>query len=101
MLEASIRLAIKAYVFEPNENNVWVTIKSMLTNFLTDIWKRGGLAGATPSDSFSIKAGLNETMTAKDISDGILKVTVVVAIHRPSEFIQLSFVQQMQKSWRT
>ncbi len=98
MLEESIRLAIKTYVFEPNEHNVWVTIKSMLSNFLSGIWKRGGLAGATPSDSFIIKAGLNETMTARDISDGILKVTVLVAIHRPSEFIELSFIQQMQKS---
>jgi phage tail sheath protein FI len=44
MLEESLRLATKAYVFEPNVSGTWVTIKSMASNFLTGIWKRGGLA---------------------------------------------------------
>ncbi|MEG1055878.1 MAG: phage tail sheath family protein, partial [Janthinobacterium sp.] len=90
--------AIQAYVFEPNVANTWVTIKSMARNFLTGIWKRGGLAGATPDDAFSVAVGLNETMTADDILEGILRVTILVAISRPAEFIELTFQQQMQKS---
>ncbi len=98
MMEESIRLATKAYVFEPNVANTWVTIKSMIRNFLTGIWKRGGLAGAVPEDAFSIHVGLGETMTAEDILEGILRVTVLVAISRPAEFIEITFQQQMQKS---
>jgi phage tail sheath protein FI len=49
MLEESLRLATKAYVFEPNVSATWVTIKGMADNFLTGIWKRGGLAGANAS----------------------------------------------------
>jgi phage tail sheath protein FI len=98
MLEESLRLACKAYVFEPNVANTWVTIKSMARNFLTSIWKRGGLAGASPDDAFSVQVGLNETMTADDILEGILRVTVLVAISRPAEFIEITFQQQMQKS---
>ena len=98
MLEESIRLATKAYVFEPNEANTWVTIKSMIRNFLTGIWKRGGLAGAVPDDAFSVHVGLGETMTSEDILEGILRVTVLVAISRPAEFIEITFQQQMQKS---
>ena len=98
MLEESIKLATKAYVFEPNVSSTWVTIKSMISNFLTSIWKRGGLAGATPDDAFGVFVGLGETMTPQDILDGMLKVTVLVALSRPAEFIEITFQQQMQKS---
>lgn len=98
MLEESVRLATKAYVFEPNVANTWVTIKSMIRNFLTGIWKKGGLAGAVPDDAFAVFCGLGETMTPEDILEGILRVTVLVAISRPAEFIEITFQQQMQKS---
>ena len=98
MLEQSIRLAAKALVFEPNTADTWVTIKSMIVNFLTSIWKRGGLAGATPEDAFSVSVGLGETMTQQDILDGILRVTALVTISRPAEFIEITFEQKMQTS---
>ena len=98
MLEESCRLAAKAMVFEPNIASTWVTIRSMIGNFLTGIWRRGGLAGAVPDDAFSVHVGLGETMTPEDILEGILRVTVLVAISRPAEFIEITFQQQMQKS---
>ncbi len=98
MLEESMRLAINAYIFEPNEANTWVTVKSMINNFLTGIWKSGGLTGTIPEDAFSVHVGLGETMTSIDILEGNLRVTVLVAITRPAEFIEISFSQQMQKS---
>lgn len=98
MLEESIKLATKAYIFEPNVSNTWVTIKSMITNFLTSIWKRGGLVGATPQDAFGVLVGLGETMAPQDILNGSLKVTVLVALIRPAEFITITFQQQMEKS---
>lgn len=98
MLEESCRLAAKALVFEPNVANTWVTIKSMISNFLTGVWKRGGLMGAVPEDAFSVHVGLGETMTPDDILEGILRVTVLVAMVRPAEFIEITFQQQMPKS---
>jgi uncharacterized protein len=98
MLEQSIKIAAKAYVFEPNVANTWVTMKSMIRNFLTGIWKQGGLAGAVPDDAFSVHVGLGETMTAEDILEGIMRITVLVAVSRPAEFIEITFQQQMQKS---
>lgn len=98
MLEESIKLAAKALVFEPNVANTWVTMKSMIRNFLTGIWKKGGLAGAVPDDAFAVFCGLGETMTPEDILEGIMRVTVLVAISRPAEFIEITFQQQMQKS---
>jgi phage tail sheath protein FI len=98
MLEESCRLAAQAMVFEPNTASTWVTIKAMISDFLTGIWKRGGLAGAVPEDAFSVHVGLGETMTPEDVLEGILRVTVLVAVSRPAEFIEITFRQQMQKS---
>lgn len=98
MIEESIRLASKAYVFEPNTANTWVTIRSMIENFLTGVWKAGGLAGSVATDAFSVHCGLGETMTPVDILEGRLNITVLVAVTRPAEFIEITFMQQMQKS---
>jgi phage tail sheath protein FI len=98
MIEESLRLAMAAYVFEPNTANTWVTVKGMASNFLTNIWKRGGLAGASADDAFSVQVGLGSTMTADDILEGRMNVTILLALSRPAEFIELTFQQQMQKS---
>jgi uncharacterized protein len=98
MIEESLRLACKAYVFEPNVENTWVTMKSMVRNFLQGIWQRGGLAGNQPDDAFSVHIGLHETMTAEDVLEGLLRITVLVALTRPAEFIEITFQQQQQKS---
>ncbi|MDR0657646.1 MAG: phage tail sheath subtilisin-like domain-containing protein [Mediterranea sp.] len=98
MLEESVKNAAKAYVFEPNDGNTWVNVKSMISGFLNGIWKRGGLAGSIPDDAYSVYVGLGETMTPEDILEGIMRVTVLVALVRPAEFIEITFQQQMQKS---
>lgn len=98
MLEQSIKFAAKAYVFEPNVKNTWVSIEAMITNFLTNMWKQGALAGAVPADAFSVSVGLGITMTAVDILEGIMRIEVKVAVSRPAEFIVITFEQQMQKS---
>jgi phage tail sheath protein FI len=98
MIEQSIKIACEAYVFEPNVANTWVTVKGVIANFLTDQWKRGALAGAVPEDAFSVDCGLGVTMTPTDVLDGIMAITVKLAVVRPAEFIVITFQQQMQKS---
>ena len=98
MLEQSIKIASKAYVFEPNDSGTWTTMKSMIDSFLYNQWKKGALVGSTPDDAYSVSIGLGATMTADDILEGILRITVLVAISRPAEFIEITFQQQMQKS---
>lgn len=97
-LEESVKNAARAYVFEPNVASTWLTMKSMIENFLMGVWKQGGLAGASPEDAYSVHVGLGDTMTAEDILEGILRITVLVAISHPAEFIEITFQQQMQKS---
>jgi phage tail sheath protein FI len=97
-LEQSIKDAAKTYVFAPNDASTWVTVKSMISNFLTGVWKQGGLVGPKPGDAFFVHLGLGTTMTAEDIRNGILRVQVGVAVSHPAEFIVFTFEQQMQKA---
>jgi len=94
-IEQSCKLAARAYVFASNDRNTWVAVKLMIDSFLTGIWKQGGLQGASAADAFSVGCGLGVTMTGDDILNGIMKVTIKVAVTHPTEFIELSFEQQM------
>ena len=96
MIEESIRNAIEAIAFEPNDANTWQTIKILVSNFLSNIWKEGGLAGSTPDDAFVVNCGLGETMTPQDILDGVMRVTLMIALLRPAEFIPITIEQQMR-----
>jgi phage tail sheath protein FI len=97
-LEQSCKLAAHAYVFEPNNSTTWAAVKSMISSFLINVWKEGGLQGAKASDAFSVECGLGSTMTAEDILNGFMNVTIKVAVVRPAEFIVLTFQQQMATS---
>lgn len=97
-LEQSCKLAARAYVFEPNTKNTWEAVKSMISSFLTSIWKEGGLQGASAADAFSVACGLGTTMTSEDILNGFMKVTIKVAVTHPAEFIVLTFVQEQATS---
>ena len=97
-LEESVKNAARAYVFEPNDANTWLSMRCMIENFLRGIWKKGGLVGAAPEDAFSVHVGLGDTMTPEDVLEGIMRITVLVAISHPAEFIEITFQQQMQKS---
>jgi hypothetical protein len=98
MIEQSVKLACRAYVFEPNDGTTWVTVKSMISNFLTNLWQQGALAGAAPEQAFDVQIGLGTTMTPQDILDGKMLVSVKVALVRPAEFIVITFQQLMQQS---
>ena len=97
-LEQSIKLAARAYVFSANDVNTWGAVKSMISGFLTDVWKEGGLQGAAAADAFQVEIGLGSTMTAEDILNGLMRVSVKVAVVHPAEFIVITFEQEMAKS---
>lgn len=98
MVEESVKKATSQFVFETNDANTWVKVRAMIENFLTLQWRAGALAGATPEEAFYVKVGLNQTMTAQDILNGIMIVEIGMAVVRPAEFIILRFSHKMQES---
>ncbi len=98
MVEESVKKATEQFVFEPNDANTWVRIRSMIENFLTNQWRAGALAGAKTDEAFYVRVGLGQTMTAQDILNGILNVEIGMAAVRPAEFIVLKFSHKLQES---
>lgn len=96
--EESIQKASEFVVFEPNDRNTWTRVNTLITNFLTNLWRDGALAGATAKDAFFVKVGLGETMTAQDILEGKMIIQVGLAAVRPAEFIILQFSHKLQES---
>jgi phage tail sheath protein FI len=97
-LEESISKAIENFVFEPNTQSTWVSVKGTIENFLTDQWQAGALAGTSTQQAFFVNVGLGVTMTAQDILEGRLIVDVGVAAVRPAEFIILRFSHKLQEA---
>ncbi len=98
MVEESVKKSTYWAVFEPNDANTWVKVKSMIENYLILKWKDGALTGAKPEHAFYVKVGLGQTMTAQDILEGRMNVEIGMAVVRPAEFIILKFSHKMQES---
>ncbi|MCC6371531.1 MAG: phage tail sheath family protein [Bacteroidia bacterium] len=97
-VEESIQKATEFVVFEPNTAGTWQRVKGMCEAFLTNLWRDGALAGATPKDAFFVSVGLGTTMTADDILNGKMIVEIGIAAVRPAEFIVLRFSHKLQES---
>jgi phage tail sheath protein FI len=98
MVEESVKKSTYWAVFEPNDANTWIKVKSMIENYLIQKWREGALAGAKPEHAFFVKVGLGITMTAQDILEGRMNVEIGMAAVRPAEFIILKFSHKMQES---
>ncbi|MEM9686592.1 MAG: phage tail sheath C-terminal domain-containing protein [Bacteroidota bacterium] len=97
MVEESLRKSTSWAVFEANSAHTWIRIKSMIRNYLTELWKQGALAGGTPDQAFFVNVGLGETMTSVDILEGRMNIEVGMAAVRPAEFIVLKFSHKLQE----
>ncbi|HEX8430913.1 MAG TPA: phage tail sheath C-terminal domain-containing protein [Longimicrobium sp.] len=98
MVEESIKKSTYWAVFEPNDANTWVKVRGMIENYLTQKWREGALAGATPKDAFFVRCGMGTTMSAIDILEGRMNVEIGMAVVRPAEFVILKFSHKLQTS---
>ncbi len=89
MIEQSLQKGLQFAILEPNSVNTWSRMKASCADFLTSIWRSGGLVGAKPEEAFFVKVGLGETMTAQDILNKRLVISIGLAMIRPAEFIIL------------
>lgn len=82
----SLTVATQFAQFEPNDARLWDRLKSVATQYLTQLWQSGGLKGDKASDAFYVKcdASLNTTSV---IDAGEVRMEIGVALQRPAEFV--------------
>ncbi len=97
MIEASIKNALADFNTAPNTPTTWEHAEKIINDFLEEQFRQGALAGASSRDAYSVRIGLGSTMTSSDILDGKMKVSVLVALVRPAEFIEIRMEQEVKK----
>jgi Bacteriophage tail sheath protein len=85
-LEQSIERSTQWAVFEPNNESLWLKVRTTIESFLADVWRTGALVGATPAEAFFVRCD-RTTMTQGDLDNGRLICLVGVAPAKPAEFV--------------
>ena len=91
-LNDALKNATLFSVFEPNDNDLWSTVKGVVEGLLFDFWRDGGLLGTTAEEAFYVKCD-STINTPSSISAGELRIEVGVALQRPAEFVVIKLGQ--------
>ncbi len=92
-LEHSIDRGTQWVVFEPNNEPLWANVRRVVSDFLLNEWKNGGLLGRKPEEAFFVRCD-RTTMTQNDINAGRLVCLVGVAPIKPAEFVIIRIGQK-------
>jgi len=92
MIEQSILRYTQFAVYEPNDRTLWKTLKSVITGFLTNIWRDGALMGRTADEAFFVKCD-EETNPQETIDLGQVVTVIGIAPVKPAEFIIFKIAQ--------
>jgi hypothetical protein len=85
-LEKSIQVGIRWAVFEPNNTGLWEKLRRTITDFLTRVWRDGGLFGETADKAFYVR--IDEVLNPdSERALGRLHIEVGVRPSYPAEFI--------------
>jgi|GEM_PF-1282655 len=86
----------RAYLFEPNNAQTWMKLKGQVWTWLRQQWLAGAFFGTVENEAFSLRIGLDETMTKDDIRHGKMILQVRLALLAPAEFIILSLTLDLR-----
>jgi phage tail sheath protein FI len=93
-LRVSIYRGIQWAVFEPNDEDLWSSLRLSIGSFMMILFRQGAFQGATPAQAFFVKCD-NETTTQADIDAGIVNVLVGFAPLKPAEFVVVKISQKV------
>ena len=85
-VKESIGQGTQWVVFEPNDQNLWATVRRDITAFLTRVWGAGALFGATAGEAFYVKCDA-ETNPPEVIDAGMMVCEIGIAPVKPAEFV--------------
>jgi hypothetical protein len=91
-IEQSIYNGIQWAVFEPNDEDLWASLRLNIGAFMMTLFREGAFQGATPSQAFFVKCD-GQTTTQADIDAGVVNVLVGFAPLKPAEFVVIKISQ--------
>jgi phage tail sheath protein FI len=91
-IEQTLLANLTWVVFEPNDEPLWISIRTSIENFMLSLFNQGALQGSKPSDAFQVKCD-HTTTTQQDIDNGIVNIIVAFAPLKPAEFVIIKIAQ--------
>jgi phage tail sheath protein FI len=91
-IEQTLLANLKWVIFEPNDEPLWMAIKSSIEAFLLSLFNQQALQGSTPSEAFQVKCDATTT-TSSDQQLGVVNIVVGVALLKPAEFVVIKISQ--------
>lgn len=96
-LRVSIYNGIQWAVFEPNDEDLWASLRLNIGSFMMRLFRQGAFQGDTPSKAFFVKCDA-ETTTQADIDAGTVNILVGFAPLKPAEFVVVKISQKAGQS---
>lgn len=96
-LRVSIYNGIQWAVFEPNDEELWASLRLNIGSFMMRLFRQGAFQGDTPSKAFFVKCD-SETTTQADIDAGTVNVLVGFAPLKPAEFVVIKISQKARQA---
>ncbi|MFJ9417816.1 phage tail sheath C-terminal domain-containing protein [Streptomyces sp. NPDC101227] len=96
-IKQSIRQSTNWTAVEPNDDRLQTSVKTMVTSFLTDLWRRGMLVGTSPDQVFYVNRDETNNPPEEGVQ-GKLRIEVGAALGRPAEFITFEVSQPVGQS---
>ncbi len=91
-IEQTLLANLRWVVFEPNDEPLWISIRTSIENFMLSLFNQHALQGSKPSEAFQVKCD-KTTTTQDDINNGIVNIIVAFAPLKPAEFVIIKIAQ--------
>ncbi len=96
-IEQSIFDGIQWAVFEPNNFQLWQSLRTNIEAFMNGLFRAGAFQGQSALQAYFVRCGLGDTMTQGDIDRGQVIAMVGFAPLKPAEFVILRIQQKVGK----
>lgn len=94
-IEQSLYNGIQWAVFEPNNEQLWASLRLNIESFMNGLFRAGAFQGGTAKEAYFVRCGLGDTMTQGDIDRGQVIVLVGFAPVKPAEFVIVRLQQKV------
>jgi phage tail sheath protein FI len=92
-IEQTLKSNLTWVIFEPNDEPLWVAIRTTIEGFMLSLFNQGAFAGSKPSEAFQVKCD-SSTTTPDDVNNGIVNIVVAFAPLKPAEFVIIKIAQR-------
>jgi Bacteriophage tail sheath protein len=87
-IETSLRRGLRWVESEPNGEQLWGEIRSVVEAFAAGLFRQGAFAGTKPEEAYFVKCG-PDTISEEEAEHGSVNVVVGYAPMKPAEFVTL------------